>query len=48
MWSMNWVLGESSDDNCDMMRHMGGRLMYFCGFSGYHRNEGFVGLGGLH
>ena len=27
---MNWALGESSDDDWDMMgHHMGGRLMYF-------------------
>ena len=26
---MNWALGESSDDDCDMMGCMGGRLIYF-------------------
>ena len=26
---MNWALGESSDDDCDMMGRTGGRLMYF-------------------
>ena len=26
---MNWALGESSDDDWDMMGRMGGRLMYF-------------------
>ena len=25
---MNWALGESSDDDCDMMGCKGGRLMY--------------------
>ena len=30
---MNWALGESSDDDCDMMGGMGGRLTYFlCAF----------------
>ena len=26
---MNWTLSESSDDNCDIMGQMGGRLMHF-------------------
>ena len=26
---MNWALGESSDDDWDMMGCMGGRLKYF-------------------
>ena len=44
---MNWALGESSDDNCDMMGSMGGSLMSFCVFLGCDRIERFVGVGGL-
>ena len=46
---MNWALGESSDDDCDMMGRMHGWEVdvFFCVFLGCHRIEGFVGVGGL-
>ena len=45
--SMNWALGESNDDDWDMMGRMGGRLMFFLCILGCHRIEGFVGVGDL-
>ena len=43
---MNWALGESSDDDCDIMGRMGGRLMYFLCIFGMPYNWGIRGCGG--